>query len=392
MVASFSFPAMFHLFFVRTPGGRAGRLGLPIALLCYGFRGNFARIITFNRAFIPGFLLAALLRFFRLSAFVIGADNEGSRLQILLQQIGAAALGTGLRDRFVGRGEPALGIVRTAIENVAAAGLLLGQVPGLAFRTLHADVVLLDPLAFRISAAGDELAVPAVPQQQIAPALRTLLVERNVRDLLTLVEPASGLAVGVSRARHELPEAPTLQHHRTAAVLAVLFLGRLLHVGRIEIGQVDRILFGKCATVGIGLVVCAAGVERAVLAPLDDQRRATALALLVRGLFHALDILHMLLGIVELALELLVEVGQRVRPALLTLFDLVQLLFQPGRIQRIKDVLEIGDEQVRDHEADFGRYELATDLLHVLPLLYRADDRGVGGRPANTLFFEFLHQ
>src|SRR5690349_14695779 len=102
-------------------------------------------------------------------------------------------------------------------------------------------------------------------QDHAAAALRTLLVERDVRNLLTLVQPSRGLAVGISRARHELAEAAALEHHRTSAVLAVLLLRSLLDIGAVQFRQVDGVFLGEGAGIGIALVVGAAGEERPVL-------------------------------------------------------------------------------------------------------------------------------
>src|SRR5271165_2586566 len=158
---------------------RAG-VGQRRCPLCNGHGLHLARVVTFNRTFIPGFLLSAALGFLRLGAFVVGTDQEGTRLQVFLQQIGTAALRTGFCNRFVSRREPALRVIGAAVEEVAAARFFLGEVSGLAFRALHADIVLLHPLAFRITAAGDELSVTAMPQQQVASTLRAFLLEWNV--------------------------------------------------------------------------------------------------------------------------------------------------------------------------------------------------------------------
>src|ERR1039458_5217819 len=98
------------------PGCKAGlRFAWKRYLLCNSFRLDFPRVVTFNRTFIPGFLLpaalAGALRLVAFSAFVVRTHQEVARLQVLLQQIRAATLGTGLSHRPVGRGKPALWIV-----------------------------------------------------------------------------------------------------------------------------------------------------------------------------------------------------------------------------------------------------------------------------------------
>ena len=209
---------------------------------------------------------------------------------------------------------------------------------------------------------------------------------------LALVEAPRGLAIGIAGAGHELPEAPALQHHHPPAVLAVLLLRGLLHVGGIQVRQVNRIFLGERAGVGIVLVVGAAGEEGAVLAPLDHQRRAAAFAHLVGGLLHPLDVFHVLLGVAEVLLELLVEIAERVGPLFLAFFDLVQLFFQPGRVLEIENVLEVLHQQVGHHQPDLGRHEFSAQLLHVLALLDGADNRRVRGRPPDAALFQLLHQ
>src|SRR5208337_315691 len=101
---------------------------------------------------------------------------------------------------------------------------LFDEIAVFALRTLHANIVLLDVFAIRIAAAGGELAVAPVADHHVAPALGAEFVERNIGNLLALVEPPRGLAIGISRARHELAEPSALEHHHPAAVFAI-FLG-----------------------------------------------------------------------------------------------------------------------------------------------------------------------
>src|SRR5258708_17831311 len=111
-----------------------------------------------------------------------------------------------------------LRIIAATVECVALARLLFDQVSVLAVGTLHADEVLLYKLALRISTTRGELAEAAVADHQVASTLGARFVERNVRHLLALIEPARGLAIRVSGAGHKLAEAPALEHHHPAAV------------------------------------------------------------------------------------------------------------------------------------------------------------------------------
>src|SRR5262249_35054228 len=147
--------------------------------------------------------------------------------------------------------------------------LLLDQLTICAQGTLHADEVLLHVLAVWISAARSEFTVAAVADHQIAPAGWARLVERNIRNFLALVEAPGGLAIRIPCARHELPEASTLQHHYAAAILTVLIRrSSFLQISGIEVRQIDGIFFGEGAAVRVVFVVRAASVERPVFTPL----------------------------------------------------------------------------------------------------------------------------
>src|SRR5712671_1965612 len=130
---------------------------------------------------------------------------------MLLQQIWAAALRASLRHWFVRRRKLARGIIRAAIERVAALPcLLFYQLAIRTLRALHADEILLDVLALRVSAARNEFAVASVAQHQVAPALGADLFQRDIWHALALREPPRRLAIGIAGTGHELPEAPAL--------------------------------------------------------------------------------------------------------------------------------------------------------------------------------------
>jgi len=130
---------------------------------------------------------------------------------------------------------------------------LFHQVALFAKRTLDPDEILLHVLAVRIAAAGGELAEAAVTDHHVAPALGAEFIERDVWNFFALVETTGSFAIGIAGASHELAEAPPLQDHHATAVLAIFFLGGLLNVGRIQVGEVDRIFFGEVATFRISL-------------------------------------------------------------------------------------------------------------------------------------------
>src|SRR5450432_4252318 len=127
--------------------------------------------------------------------FLVGARDHRARLQILFDQIFAAATRALFSDRLVRRSKFALRIISAAVERVALARTLLDQVTVFAIRALHANVILLDVLAFGISAARGELAEAAVANHHVPAALGAEFVEWNIRNFLPLIQPSRGLAV-----------------------------------------------------------------------------------------------------------------------------------------------------------------------------------------------------
>src|SRR6202140_1206508 len=303
-----------------------------------------------------------------------------------------SAIRTLLGDRLRRRSEFALRIISAAVKSVALARALFDKFSFFAFGALHPDEILLHKLAFGISAAGSELAETAVPQDQVAFAQWAGFIERNVGHFLALIEPPRRLAIGIAGAGHELAEPPALQDHDAATVFAVFLLRDLLRFGRVEVGQINGILFGELARVRVFLIVGAAGIERTVLAPLYDQRRAAEFTLFVGGLLHTLDVFHMLLGVSEILGKLLVKLGERVVPCLLAFFNLVELFFQPRGVLEIENIFEILDQQIGDDQADLRGSELASNLLRVLPLLDRAQNRRIGRRPADAALLKLFDQ
>src|SRR5258707_1415139 len=130
---------------------------------------------------------------------------------MLFQQLRAVALRARLRPRLIRRSKLARGIIRAAIERVAALpSLLFDQLAIRTLRALHSDEILLDVLALRVSAARNEFAVASVAQHQVAPALGADFFQRDVRHTLALIEAPRRLAIRIAGAGHELTEAPAL--------------------------------------------------------------------------------------------------------------------------------------------------------------------------------------
>src|SRR6266496_2626136 len=227
---------------------------------------------------------------------------------------------------------------------------------------------------------------------EVAIAFGAFFIERNVGNPLALVEAPRSLAVRISGAGHKLAEAPALQHHHTAAVLAILFLGGFLHFSGIQVRKIDRVFLGEGAAVGILFVVRAARVKRPVLAPLDDQRRTAALALFVGGLLHTLDVLHVLGGVLEVLLEFLIEIGERLGPGFLAFFDFVEFFFEARGVLNVEDVGEVLYKQIGYHQPDLGGNEFSAGFLRVHAFLNRGEDGGVGRRAADSALFQFFDE
>src|SRR5688572_6095966 len=114
------------------------------------------------------------------AGLVAAEDHLALLLGLLLQEVGAAALGAGLGQGPVVRGELALGVAAAAVERPAPAALALHDLADPAVGAGEADLLgflLLDVLAGRIVAAGDEGPEPAAPPHQVLAALRAFLVD-----------------------------------------------------------------------------------------------------------------------------------------------------------------------------------------------------------------------
>ena len=87
-----------------------------------------------------------------------------------------------------------------------------------------------------------------------------------------------------------------------------------------------------------------------------------------------------------------VEALEQVSPLFSSLFDGVELAFELRGVASLKDVGEIFHQQRGDHGSHLRGHELLRDLLDVVALLDRINDGGVGGRTADSLLFQRLHQ
>ena len=90
--------------------------------------------------------------------------------------------------------------------------------------------------------------------------------------------------------------------------------------------------------------------------------------------------------------ERLPEFLERRRPLLLAARDRVELIFHRGREAVLDVTVEVFRQEAIDDLADVGRHEAPAVHLHVLAILQRRDDRGVGRGPADAVLLERLDE
>ena len=114
-------------------------------------------------------------------------------------------------------------------------------------------------------------------------------------------------------------------------------------------------------------------------------------ALALRMFSGGLDALDLGPGL-EVLLEPAVELAEGLVPVELAFADPVELRLHLRRELHFHDVREVLDQPVRDEHPQLGGHELALVLDDVHPVLDGGDDRGVGRRATNTIFFQGLNQ
>src|SRR5688572_9082914 len=145
------------------------------------------------------------------AGLVAAEDHLALLLGLLLQEVGAAAIGAGLGNGPVIRGELALRVAAAAVERASPATLALDHLALPAFRAEQPDLrgfLLLDVFAVRVITAGDEGAETSAAPHEVLAALRAFLVDRlQLLDLQLAFgsthEALRDLAVGVVGAGEE---------------------------------------------------------------------------------------------------------------------------------------------------------------------------------------------
>src|SRR5207249_10196205 len=117
---------------------------------------------------------------FLVAALVVAADKAGaSLLGVFFHQERRVALRAGLRHGPVPEGEVALGVVRAGVERAALLAALLREVAAV-LGALDAQRNGLRGLAGRVGRAGEELAEPAGLDHHRRAALLALLIGRRI--------------------------------------------------------------------------------------------------------------------------------------------------------------------------------------------------------------------
>src|SRR3989454_10033661 len=281
---------------------------------------------------------------FFVAALVVAADEAGAGLLgVFFHQERRVALRTGLRHGPVPEGEVALGVVRAGVERAALLAALL---------------------------------------REVAAVLGTLDAERN---------RFRGLAGRVGRAREELAEPAGLDHHRRAALFALLVGRRVLLRDDLD-GAVGQPLEVLGVLAGRVLLVARAGQKLPVPAPLDLHHPAALLAGDVRRRLDRVPWAGEALGLFDVLAERQVEIAHRGHPGLLAFLDFVQLLLHQRREVYVEDVWKPFDEEIIHRDAGLRRYEAALHLLDVPAILDRGDNARVGRRPADPLLLQLADE
>src|SRR6185295_486025 len=304
----------------------------------------------------------------------------------LLGKITSAAFWTFLRNRFITHREFAGRIPRTTVKRAALASFD-DDLSLAALGAGDASSFLLDVFALRIIRTRGERSVSALFEYKVFAALRTRFFENNVgrRELAALLNLPSCLAFGITRAREELPEPPSLHSHPLAAILASLFSGFRVSFFAGLVVNLRQI----ASRLALGVVDAREELTKA--AELLGHRRAAVLTLLVGDDLLPLHVAHVKLRVIQVLGELLVELRQRRGPYHFAVFDLVQLFFHMSGVRDVEQIVEALDQQIADDYSEFGWKEAAFPSLGIFAVLNHGHDGRISRRPSDSLLFERLH-
>src|SRR6185437_9175050 len=240
--------------------------------------------------------------------------------------------------------------------------------------------------------AAKERAALAVAQKHVAAALLAFDAGLNGRRLgwkrlSFFVEidnrRAGGLALlvlhRIAAASEKFAKAPAPLDHVAAADGAFIFA----HLAQRWLAlQIDRL--GRLA------LLIGAGQEEAVLADAIEHLLAALGA--VERAFRAAGMLKFSKRPLDDLVERAVKIAEQLHPVQVFLFDLIELTFHARRALHVHDVGKGLDQLVGDDLAQQRRMKTTIDLLHILAILNRLNDAGIGAGPADTKLLQLLDQ
>ncbi len=302
---------------------------------------------------------------------------DGADLGPLLDDERRAALRARLRDRHVRGGEIAIRVTGTTVENTrASAAAFAGAAAAdefsfVALRAFDAHGYGPRVLALRIAGASDEFTEAAVFFHQPIAAERAFLIQRLirlVRNARALNQAARRLAVRITGAGEERAEAPALDSHLLAAIVAILCLGFATGLfGRLRREVLNEITFG---------IARAAEEETVPADALEQFALAAFFAFFPRG-DAGLVRKHLVVGFVEVNDEFLPEFLDGFAPGQLAFFDFVELFFKPRCKCDVENIFKALDQQRADALAEHGGRKTSLVLGDVFALEERRNDRSI---------------
>ena len=101
---------------------------------------------------------------------------------------------------------------------------------------------------------------------------------------------------------------------------------------------------------------------------------------------------HLVIGFIEIGEEGHPEFLDGLAPGKFALFDFVELFFEARGEADVENILETFHQEHADAFAEHGGREAALVFGDVFALDDGGNDRGVGGRAADALFFQLFYQ
>src|SRR5918992_982085 len=282
---------------------------------------------------------------------------------------------------------PSLGLVVPAGDALHALGPLNQKPSALRARLReglvpHREVTL----GIAVAAVEDGAPAPSGPlHHELALRLPALLLALGTEDAGRLLLPLDVPAVRVAGAADERA-VPTDPLHQLLAAFGASFVQKL---------GLRAFLSREIARV-VAFRPAVAGHEPAGLAELDHQLAGRIAALLwalragLAGLL--LGPLHLLLGLLDLALEGTEELVENLDPPDLPLGDVVELLLHVGGELVVHHLGKPFQEQIDHHDPDVLGEQPAFLDADVVAVLEVRDRRGVRRRPADPSLLQRLHE